>query len=453
MNASERRATAGLSAIVGLRVFGLFAVLPVFGLYAETLPGGTDRTLMGVALGAYGLTQAVLQIPFGWLSDRWGRKPTIYLGLLLFAGGSFVAAQAADMAWVIAGRILQGTGAVSAAATALAADLTRDSVRTRAMAMIGVSFGLTFALSMVAGPLLNAWVGVPFIFALTGFLALAALALVRFGIPDPPAVGRAPEPAPPLATVLADPQLLRVNFGVFILHAVLMALFVVLPFELRAGGLAADGFWRVYLPVMLGSFALMIPGIVAAERGQRQKQAFLASVAALALSFALLAWAGPRLMALGAALLLFFTAFNVLEAILPSLISRIAPPGAKGAAIGAYASTQFLGAFCGAVAGGWYSQRADAEGVFWGCALAALAWLAVAAQVSVPLVRRYPVPELDAAAAAGLSMRLRALPGVREAVIAPDGSAAVLKVDSRGFDEQNALRLIEGERPWGPSTR
>lgn len=453
MNARERRATAGLSAIVGLRLFGLFVILPVFALYAESLPGGTDRTLVGVALGAYGLTQALLQIPFGWLSDRWGRKPAIYLGLLLFAAGSFVAALATDMAWVIAGRILQGSGAVSAAVTALTADLTRDSVRTRAMAVIGVSVGLTFALSMVAGPLLNAWVGVPGIFALTGCLALGALALVRFGIPDPPAAGRTPEPAPPLATVLADPQLMRLNFGVFILHAVLMALFAVVPFELRANGLAANHHWQVYLPVMLGSFVLMIPGIVAAERGQRQRQVFVAAVAALALSFALLAWAGPRLLALGGALLLFFTAFNVLEALLPSLISRIAPARAKGAAIGAYASTQFLGAFCGAVAGGWYSQRAGAEGVLWGCALAALAWLAAAGQVRVPQVRRYPVPELDAVAAAGLSMRLRALPGVREAAISPDGGAAELKVDSRGFDEQNVLRLLEGERPWGPSTR
>lgn len=453
MNARERRATAGLSVIVGLRLFGLFVILPVFALYAESLPGGRDRTLVGVALGAYGLTQAVLQIPFGWLSDRWGRKPAIYLGLLLFAAGSFVAAVAADMAWVIAGRVLQGSGAVSAAVTALTADLTRDSVRTRAMALIGVSVGLTFALSMVAGPLLNTWVGVPGIFALTGILALAALALVRFGIPDPPAEVRAPEPAPPFTAVLGDPQLLRLNFGVFILHAVLMALFAVVPFELRAGGLEADHHWQVYLPVMLGSFLLMIPGIVASERGQRQKQAFVASVAALAVSFALLAWAGPRLIALGGALLLFFTAFNVLEAILPSLISRIAPARAKGAAIGFYASTQFLGAFCGAVAGGWLSQRAGAAAVLWSCALGALAWLAVAGRVSVPQVRRYPVPQLDSAAAAGLSIRLRALPGVREAAIAPDGGAAVLKVDSRGFDEQNVLRLLEGERPWGPSTR
>jgi MFS family permease len=452
MNAQERRATAGLSAIVGLRLFGLFVILPVFALYAETLPGGLDHTLVGVALGAYGLTQAVLQIPFGWLSDRWGRKPAIYLGLLLFAAGSFVAASATSIGWVIAGRVLQGSGAVSAAVTALTADLTRDSVRTRAMAFIGVSVGLTFALSMVAGPLLDAWVGVPGIFALTGVLALSAILLVRFGIPDPtPAAST--EPAPPFRSVLRDAQLLRLNFGVFTLHAVLMAMFAVVPFELREAGLAVDRHWLVYLPVMLGSFVLMVPGIVVSERGQRQKEAFVASVAVLAISFVLLAWAGPRVIGLAAALLVFFTAFNILEAILPSLISRIAPARSKGAAIGVYASTQFLGAFCGAVAGGWLSQRVGGVAVLWFCALMALAWLALAGKVSVPQVRRYEVPQLDAEAAAGLSMRLRALPGVRDAAVSPGSGAAVLKVDNRGFDEQNVIRLLEGERPWGPSTR
>lgn len=453
MNARERRATAGLSAIVGLRLFGLFVILPVFALYAESLPGGQDHTLVGVALGAYGLTQAVLQIPFGWLSDRWGRKPAIYLGLLLFATGSFLASGAGDMTGVIAGRILQGAGAVSAAVTALTADLTRESVRTRAMAFIGVSVGVTFALSMVAGPVLDAWVGVPGIFALTGVLALAAIGLVRFGIPDPPPAAVPAGAVPRFADVLRDGQLARLNAGVFVLHAVLMAMFAVVPFELRDAGLVPARHWLVYLPVMLGSFVLMIPGIVVSERSQRQRAALLGSVAVLAAAFLLLVWAGAQVVPIALALLVFFTAFNVLEAILPSLISRIAPAGARGAAIGVYASTQFLGAFCGAVAGGWLSQRAGGAAVLWGCAACSLAWLVIARRVAVPQVRRYAVPQLDAEAAAGLSLRLKALPGVREAAVAPGDGAAVLKVDSRGFDEQNVIRLIEGERPWGPSTR
>ena len=240
MTPLELRASLSLAGVFGLRLLGMFIILPVFALYAEQLRGGDDHTLIGLALGAYGLTQAVLQIPFGSLSDRWGRKKTIYLGLLIFAAGSFIAAVAQDIHVVILGRVIQGAGAISAAVMALAADLTRDEQRTKAMAIIGVTIGAAFALSMVGGPVLNRWIGVPGIFALTGLLALFAIALVRFVVPAPamavPVSGIASRVR--FVDILRHPQLLRLNYGIFILSAVLMALWVVVPFELRAAGLA-----------------------------------------------------------------------------------------------------------------------------------------------------------------------------------------------------------------------
>jgi MFS family permease len=233
MTPQELRASFGLAGIFGLRMLGMFIILPVFALYAAKLPGGNSHTLIGIALGAYGLTQACLQVPFGWLSDHWGRKRTIYLGLVIFAIGSFVAAIAHTVEMVIVGRIIQGAGAISAAVIALAADLTRDDQRTKAMAIIGMTIGATFALSMAAGPVLDDIFGVPGIFAMTGVLALGALLVVRLVIPDPPARGTNPPAKASLMSVLRDRQLFRLNYGIFALHGILMAIFVVVPFALQ----------------------------------------------------------------------------------------------------------------------------------------------------------------------------------------------------------------------------
>ncbi|MEP7328413.1 MAG: MFS transporter, partial [Betaproteobacteria bacterium] len=267
MNAGERRATTSLAAIYGLRLLGMFVILPVFALYAETLDGGASHTLIGIALGAYGLTQAILQIPFGWASDRWGRKPVIYGGLAIFAVGSFVAAAAHTIEWVIIGRCLQGAGAISAAVISLTADLTRDSVRTRAMAIIGITIAATFAVSLVAGPILKAAIGVPGIFALTGLLAVGAIIVVRVAVPDPgPVVVASESTRKQLLRVLVDPHLLRLNYGTFALHAVLMALFTQLPFAMVDLGLVGDRHWVVYLPVLLLSVVLMLPFLRQVDR-------------------------------------------------------------------------------------------------------------------------------------------------------------------------------------------
>ena len=282
MTAAERRATVSLASIYGLRLLGMFIILPVFALYAETLPGGASHTLIGVALGAYGLTQAILQIPFGWASDRWGRKPVIYAGLAVFALGSFVAAAAGTIGWVIVGRCLQGAGAISAAVIALTADLTRDTVRTRAMAVIGITIALTFAASLIAGPVLKAWMGVPGIFALTGVLALAAVAVVRYAVPDPDhASDERSVSRGQFAQVLVDTQLVRLNFGTFALHAVLMAMFTQIPFALRDNGLAAERHWVVYFPVLIVSILLMLPFIRQVDRPGRAKPLFNAAVVVL----------------------------------------------------------------------------------------------------------------------------------------------------------------------------
>lgn len=447
MTPQELRASVGLAGIFGLRMLGMFIILPVFALYAQRLGGGHSHTMIGIALGAYGLTQACLQVPFGWLSDRWGRKRTIYFGLAIFALGSFVAAAASDISLVIVGRVIQGAGAISAALIALTADLTRDEQRTKAMAIIGMTIGGTFALSMVAGPLLDDVIGVPGIFAMTGILALAAMLVVRFVIPDPPVIARnAAIPPVPVRTILRDPQLMRLNYGIFALHAVLMGLFVVVPFSLQAH-MPSGEHWRIYLPVMLGSVVLMVPPMLMMERGGLQKPVFLGAIGVLIAGTVLLALSGSGVLPIVAGLLVFFTAFNLLEATLPSLISRLAPMGAKGTAIGVYGAIQFIGTFCGAAAGGWLSQHFGAAAVFGFCAILGAIWLLLAIGMRVPAsldTRRFQLPKMDSQAVSGLTRKLAGIPGVREVMLSGDG-VAYLRVDSKGFDEQNVIKLLAGE--------
>ena len=448
MSPTELRASLSLASIFGLRMLGMFVILPVFAIYAEHLQGGDNLTLVGIALGAYGLTQAILQIPFGWLSDRYGRKPVIYFGLTVFALGSFVAAAASDIYIVILGRVLQGAGAISAAVIAMVADLTRDEQRTKAMALIGSTIGLTFAISLVASPWLNHIIGVPGIFAMTGVLSVLAMGMVYAVVPDVPerAHAVAAPAAPGFFEVLCDPQLARLNFGILALHAVLMALFIVVPLSLRDAGLAVGAHWHVYLPVMLGSFVLMVPAILFAERRGRVKLIFVGAVGLLLAGQLTMPWLLGGVGEISVFLLIFFTAFNVLEAMLPSLTSKLAPAGAKGAAIGVYSSVQFLGTFIGAACGGFLYQHFGPRGVFVFDSVLLLAWLVLAAGMQAPahvLTRVYALPALDPRQAGSLEAQLRAQPGVREVQLAPAERTAYLKVDARRYDERVVLRLIE----------
>jgi len=384
MTPAERRATAGMASIYGLRMLGMFIVLPVLALYAETLPGGRDHTLVGLALGAYGLTQAILQVPFGWASDRWGRKPVIATGLVIFSIGSFVAAWAPDIWWTIAGRTVQGAGAISAAAIALTADLTRSEVRTRAMAMIGMTIGATFALSLIAGPALMGVIGVPGIFMLTGALALGAFVLLQRAVPRPEAPAARGDSAGQWRRVLTDRQLLRLNYGIFALHAALMALFVQVPFMLRDNGVPSASHWLVYLPVLVASVLLMWPAMLQADRPARSKPVFMGAVTVLFIGQLLFALAGHSLPLTIGALVVFFSAFNLLEATLPSLISKFAPADLKGTATGVYSAIQFFGTFVGAALGGWLSQHYGPAAVFGFCLALTALWVVVSLSMSAP---------------------------------------------------------------------
>jgi MFS family permease len=393
MTAAEVRASASLAGVFGLRMLGLFFILPVFALHAPLLEGGDNLTLVGIALGIYGLTQGVLQIPFGAASDRWGRKPMIYGGLVIFAAGSFVAAAAGDIWTAIAGRALQGAGAISSVVMALAADLTREQHRTKVMAMIGSTIGFTFALSLVVAPLLYRSIGMDGLFVLTGLLALSAIWVVKVLVPDVPAGAPRADGRPAAAGsggAVMNFELLRLNAGIFVLHFVLYAIFIIVPGMIVRAGFGVAAHWQVYLPVVLASFALMLPPILYADRRDKTKPVLIGSVALLAAVLAAFAAfaADAGIMVLAALLLGFFAAFNVLEALLPLLVSRVAPAGARGAAIGVYNTAQTLGLFFGGVGGGWIGGRLGADGVFGACAVLVLAWLALAAGMQAP--RRAP---------------------------------------------------------------
>jgi len=375
MTPRELRASLSLAAIFGLRMLGMFIILPVFTLWTQGRPGWSLQ-LAGIAIGVYGLTQAVLQIPFGRLSDRVGRKPVIYAGLAAMAAGSFACAMSQSPAGMIAGRVLQGVGAISGVAIAFAADLTRETQRSKTMAIIGSTIGAAFAVSFVAAPSLEQWIGLHGIFAVTGTLALAAMAAARWVVPDAPLVERSPA-MPAFSEVLRMPELIRLNVGIFTLHAVLMAMFVVTPVALVRAGLPKAHHWWIYLGAMAGGLALMMPA-VGARTSRRERPVFLAAVVVVAVGLAVLAAGLTSVAAIATALVIFFAGFNVLEAKLPALVSRAAPPEARGAATGVYSSVQFLGTFVGSAAGGVLAQHAGFATTLATCAVLTLLWLAVA---------------------------------------------------------------------------
>ncbi len=448
MTPFERRASIGLASIYGLRMLGLFIILPIFAIYAEDLPGGHSHFLIGVALGAYGLTQAILQIPAGWLSDRYGRKPVIIVGLLLFAAGSFIAASADDIYWIIAGRVIQGAGAINAAVMALTADLTREEHRTKAMAMIGITIGITFSISMVLSPLLYHYIGMSGIFTLTGVLAFVSIAMVIWFIPKP-AITRFHSDTEAntgkLAEVLSNKDLLRMDFGVFTLHAILMSVFMQVPFILRAAGLDAQHQWQVYLPVMLIAFGLMVPPIIIAEKLAKMKQVFMICIGLAAVSQLGILFLQHSVWGVAVSLLVFFTAFNVLEATQPSIVSKIAPLAAKGTAMGVFSSVQFLGAFFGSAMGGLVMQLYGGNAVFIFAVIMLLLWLVVASSMRPPqplMTRMYHLNEISADEASELQNSLAQLRGVKEVLIVAGEQIACLKVEISGFDEDAVEYLV-----------
>ena len=451
MSSTERRAAISLASIMATRMLGLFMILPVFSLYAEGLPDATPM-LIGLAIGAYGLTQAMLQIPFGMASDRFGRKRVITIGLLVFAAGSVVAAMSDTLTGIIFGRALQGCGAVAAAVMALTADLTREEQRTKAMAIIGMSIGSAFALALVAGPLLNEFIGVKGIFWLTGGLALAGIVVLWFSVPQPEhcLMHRDAELVPEQASgVLHDGQLLRLNAGIMILHTILTASFVALPFVLRddLGIDIANHSW-VYLPILFLSAAAMIPFIIVAERKRRMKPIFIGAVAVLGLCLLALSQWYTNMAAFVVILWLFFTAFNFLEASLPSLVSKTAPAEKKGTAMGIYSSSQFFGAFLGGVVGGWAYGEFGASGVFIFCGGMVGIWWLLAVSMRAPSYLSNLMVHLDEAdkrSVEKLVSSLKSLKGVAEAAVVLEERIVYLKVDHRQIDRETLDKALSAQ--------
>ncbi|MCI0654771.1 MAG: MFS transporter [Methylococcaceae bacterium] len=451
MSRTERRGVFALSGIFGLRMLGLFMILPILAILAEDLQGATPF-LIGLAISAYGLTQALFQIPYGMLSDRFGRKLMISIGLAIFAGGSVVAAFADSIQGVIVGRALQGSGAIAGPVMAMAADLTREVHRTKAMALIGITIGISFAISMVVGPIIAGAIGLHGLFWVIAGLALSGIGMIIFCVPNPVStrVHRDTEALPEdFGQVLRNAELLRLDFGILLLHIILTGSFVVFPVLLRDAGLAVSQLWAVYLPVLLLSISGAIPFIVYGEKKHKIKPVFIGAILVIALAHTGLLFFHQDVYSIAVFLFVFFCGFNLLEATLPSLISKIAPLENKGTAMGIYSTAQFLGAFLGGAGGGWLNGKFGVESVFIACAGFAIAWLVIAITMQPP---RYlsslllNVGELDESLAARMSEQIAEIPGVKEAIVLAHDGVAYLKVDKNALDYSRLRQLVREDR-------
>lgn len=447
LNPLEKRTAISLSLVFALRMLGLFMIMPVFAIYGQELVGYSPMWV-GLAIGAYGLTQALLQIPAGMLSDRFGRRPIIYIGLFIFAIGSLVAAYSETVYGVTAGRALQGAGAIASAILALAADVTREEQRPKVMGMIGICIGLSFALSMVAGPILAPLIGLQGLFLITAGGALSGIVIVHFMVPH--IVSKAPRgetvAIPELLGKLAkDPQLLRLNLGIFMLHMTLTAMFITLPLQLQTMHLSVENHWHIYLPALLFSFILIIPMLILATKKEKNRQLYLFSILLMATSLLLMALTNSSLTTMFFAILLFFTAFNFLEASLPAFISMLAPAGAKGSAMGIYSTYQFLGAFFGGILGGVSYKLLGNSGLFLFLAGLMLIWFFISWGMHNPSkIRTHALAATikDEHHATQLTEQLVNLNGVLEVVIIIEEQTVYIKVKNKIFALQAAKQIL-----------
>lgn len=435
LNRLERRSISALAAVYGLRMFGLFLILPVLAIYAKEL-GNVTPVMMGLALGIYGVTQAIFQIPFGIMSDKFGRKPVILTGLGIFIMGSLVAAMSNSIEGVIIGRALQGAGAIAAAILALTSDLTRENQRTKAMATIGMTIGFSFLLALIAAPWLEFFIGVRGLFVLTAVLAVGSMILIVKVVPTPVQTRNLEVRAVPsrMLELLKNPQLIRLDAGIFILHFVLTAMFVVVPIMMLDIGLEARNHWQVYFPALIGSIVFMVPMIILSSRKKLLLRIFLAAVCILLFAQILLMRNPSSAMALTICLFFFFWGFNLLEAMLPSMVSRVAPAASKGSAMGVYNTFQFLGVFSGGFIGGVVYGNFGVSHVFIVCALALSVWCYLI--YSAPKLRLLDSLVVNVNHQAGFDCKamLEAVDGVEEVIIIEGESTAYLKVDNDKLD-------------------
>ena len=443
----EVRAISGLAGLYGLRMLGLFMVLPVMPLLLLHYEGA-EPFVIGLAIGIYGFTQALLQLPYGWLSDRFGRKPLIYTGLLIFALGSLVAATADSILWLIIGRALQGAGAIASVLMALLADLTRDEKRTQAMASVGISIGLAFIVAMAAGPLLAGWVGLSGLFWLTAVFSLLGMLIVWRWVPSPQRVRKHLDAGgidtKQVGKVLVNPQLLRLDFSILVLHLLLTGVFIAVPGLLINAGWTLTQHGWIYLVSMLLGFGLMIPLIIIGEKGRKMKAMLMLAVSLIAAALVLMPtnlgnWA------LLPGLLLFFTGFNLLEASLPSLISKQSPVQAKGTAMGIYSTSQFVGAFLGGILGGFILTYWGPLELLWSAAGLCLLWLMVLVGFKQPRhlsSRIFTLPSMTGEALEAFKNELASLQGVVEVVFLEEETTGYLKLDKQQLDEQVLDKLL-----------
>lgn len=448
LNRIEKKAAFSLASVFGVRMLGLFMILPVFAIYGEQLTGYSPIWI-GLAIGAYGLTQALLQIPMGILSDRFGRKPVILAGLVVFLFGSIIAAMSDTIYGVVAGRTIQGMGAIASAILALAADLSREEQRPKVMATIGMFIGLSFTFAMILGPIVAEAFGLSGLFWFTGLLTIFAMLLIQFMVPD--SVHKAPRGdsvALPeqITKLIRHPQLSRLNWGVFILHMALTACFVTLPKQFVASGLVLEDHWQLYLPTLFGSFLLMVPFMIIAMKKQKEKPMFSAAIALFSVSLFLL-WLLPSgFWSLVLSVVLFFTAFNYLEATMPSILSRLAPAGVKGSVMGIYSSSQFLGAFVGGIAGGFIANEFGEQTIFLVMAIVGVIWLLLSFGMNPLKKSKNFSLSTDITCeeqADRVAEKIINMPGVIEATLVHTEAIAYLKVDDKLVDLMAIKALLK----------
>lgn len=446
LNSLEKRAAVSLALIFSMRMLGLFMLMPILAIYGQELDN-VSPLWIGIAIGAYGLTQALFQIPMGWLSDRFGRRRIIVVGLIIFAIGSVIAGFATSIEMVTLGRAIQGMGAIASAVLALASDVTREEQRPKVMAVIGMCIGLSFAVALVLGPMIAQSYGLQGVFFVTALMAIVGIIITLTIVPIAYTRTHSSEVTASKSNILNmlfNPQLLRLDLGVLILHWLMTSIFIALPILFKDSGLLVNEHWKVYLPVLFLSFVFMVPMLIIGAKKSIEKPLFIFAIALIVLASVLMIFS-ISIWPLVLAVFIFFIGFNFLEASLPAHVSRLAPAGQKGTAMGVYSSSQFFGAFLGGISGGYIAQNFGFSYLFAANVCIALIWLVLAFGMKLPAsskrisIQFEPKDGLDYQR---LINQLSGCGGVMEAILVEDESRIYLKVEKKNYDRASVDQLV-----------